>query len=97
MAKWDSLIRFTAVEGGEYWASLPLDTAPAGGLEVQGFFSIGELESGSSSGSRVTVDKLLAPVPDPTIPIICIGLNYRNHANEASVCSSLDNEILHGG
>ncbi|KAJ9150604.1 Fumarylacetoacetate hydrolase [Coniochaeta hoffmannii] len=85
MAKWDSLIRFNAAEGGQYWASLPLDTVPAAGLAVQGFSSIDELESDSLSGTRVTVEKLLAPVPDPTIAIMCIGLNYRNHANEASL------------
>jgi 2-keto-4-pentenoate hydratase/2-oxohepta-3-ene-1,7-dioic acid hydratase in catechol pathway len=85
MAKWDSLIRFAASEGGEYWASLPIDTVPAAGLTVQGFPDIDALESGSTEGTKVTVDRLLAPVPDTTIPIMCIGLNYRNHANEASV------------
>lgn len=85
MAKWDSLIRFAAAEGGEYWASLPIDTEPAAGLTVQGFPDINALESGSTEGTKVTVDRLLAPVPDTTIPLMCIGLNYRDHANEASV------------
>ncbi|KAK3367749.1 hypothetical protein B0H63DRAFT_535846 [Podospora didyma] len=84
MAAWDSLIRFGTADGREFWAALPLETAPAAGLSVQGFSSIEELESGSG-GVDVTVEKLFAPVPDTKIPIICIGLNYRNHANEASL------------
>ncbi|KAG7293463.1 hypothetical protein NEMBOFW57_003514 [Staphylotrichum longicolle] len=83
MAPWDSLIRFSVADGAEYWAALPLETVPSPGLTVQGHSSIEELESGAA-GVKVTVNKLLAPVPETGIPIICIGLNYRNHANEAS-------------
>ncbi|KAK1751477.1 fumarylacetoacetate hydrolase [Echria macrotheca] len=84
MATWDSLIRFQAPGGKEYWASLPLETAPATGLSVQGYSTIEGLEAGTG-GVDVTVEKLLAPVPVTGIPIICVGLNYRNHANEASL------------
>ncbi|KAK4041879.1 fumarylacetoacetate hydrolase [Parachaetomium inaequale] len=84
MASWDSLIRFSVADGREYWAALPLATVPLPGLTVQGYSSIEELESGLA-GVKVTVNKLLAPVPVTGIPIICIGLNYRNHANEASL------------
>lgn len=35
--------------------------------------------------TRLTNGQLLAPVPATGINTICIGLNYRNHANEASV------------
>ncbi|SPO07709.1 related to bifunctional 4-hydroxyphenylacetate degradation enzyme [Cephalotrichum gorgonifer] len=84
MASWDSLIRFAGSDGKEHWSSLPLETAPAAGLAVKGFSSIEELESGAA-GVDVTVEKLLAPVLDTTIPLMCIGLNYRNHANEASL------------
>jgi len=31
------------------------------------------------------IGQLLAPVPATGIPIVCVGLNYRNHANEASL------------
>jgi len=85
MVLWDSLIRFTAVEDSKtYWAALHLQTAPEVGLKVDGFPSIESLESGESSRS-VTVKKLLAPTPDTTNPIYCIGLNYRNHAEEAKL------------
>ncbi len=57
MAPWDSLIRFAAADGTEYWAALPLETVPASGLIVQGFSTIDELESGSA-GATVTVSKV---------------------------------------
>ncbi|KAK0646767.1 2-hydroxyhepta-2,4-diene-1,7-dioate isomerase [Cercophora newfieldiana] len=84
MAVWDSLIRFQAPGGKAYWAALPLDAIPTTGQSVQGYSTVEDLESGSR-GVDVTVEKLLAPVPATGIPIICVGLNYRNHANEASL------------
>jgi 2-keto-4-pentenoate hydratase/2-oxohepta-3-ene-1,7-dioic acid hydratase in catechol pathway len=81
---WDSLIKFTAPSGGTFWASLPLSASPSTGAEVVGFASIEALESGEG-GQTVTVGQLLAPVPVTGLPIVCIGLNYRNHAAEASV------------
>ncbi|KAK2777354.1 hypothetical protein FQN53_002270 [Emmonsiellopsis sp. PD_33] len=84
MVQWDSLIRFRATDGVEYWAAIPLESTPAAGLSVQGFSSIEALESDAPS-TIVTVEKLLAPVPVTGINIVCIGLNYRNHANEASL------------
>nr|KMM70361.1 2-hydroxyhepta-2,4-diene-1,7-dioate isomerase [Coccidioides posadasii RMSCC 3488] len=84
MVQWDSLIRFRATNGNEYWASIALEETPAAGLTVQGFSSIQALESDGQS-TNVTVEKLLAPVPVTGINIICVGLNYRNHANEASL------------
>jgi 2-keto-4-pentenoate hydratase/2-oxohepta-3-ene-1,7-dioic acid hydratase in catechol pathway len=38
----------------------------------------------SLTGERVTVQKLLAPIPKPPA-IIGIGLNYRNHAKQANL------------
>ncbi|PGG97443.1 hypothetical protein AJ79_09204 [Helicocarpus griseus UAMH5409] len=84
MVQWDSLIRFRATDGNDYWAPIPLGDNPAAGLSVQGFPSIEALESDAPSKS-VKVEKLLAPVPVTGINIICVGLNYRNHANEASL------------
>jgi hypothetical protein len=57
MASWDSLIRFSAAEGGDFWAALPLDAVPATGVTVQGFSTIEELESGAA-GTTVTVSKV---------------------------------------
>ena len=57
MAPWDSLIRFVAVEGKEYWASIPLEDTPAPGLRVKGYASIETLESDGAS-AEVTVEKV---------------------------------------
>lgn len=84
MAVWDSLIRFDAAGGREYWGAFPLEAPLATGSSVKGYATIDDLESGTG-GVDVTVEKLLAPVPTTGIPIICVGLNYRNHANEASL------------
>ncbi|KAF8854799.1 2-hydroxyhepta-2,4-diene-1,7-dioate isomerase [Acephala macrosclerotiorum] len=85
MASWDSLIRFVASEDGSgYWAALPLDIAPVVGLSVDGFSSIKDLEGGGPP-KKVTVKKLLAPTPNTSIPIYCIGLNYKSHAIEANL------------
>jgi hypothetical protein len=56
MAVWDSLIRFLATDGREYWASFPLERTPVCGLTVQGYSSIANLESGSE-GVEATVEK----------------------------------------
>ena len=57
MVHWDSLIRFQATDGQEYWASIALEETPAAGLTVQGFPSIEALESDATSTS-VTVEKV---------------------------------------
>jgi hypothetical protein len=57
MATWDSLIRFQASGGKEYWAALPLETTPATGMSVQGYLTIEDLESGSG-GVDVTVERV---------------------------------------
>ncbi|KAK0723435.1 hypothetical protein B0T26DRAFT_811850 [Lasiosphaeria miniovina] len=73
MAVWDNLIRFGR---------------PCHRSSVKGYATIDDLES-ETGGVDVTVEKLLAPVPTTGIPIICVGLNYWNHANEASLTSAL--------
>jgi len=67
MAPWDSLIRFDAADGAEYWAALPLDTVPASGLTVQGYSSIEELESGAA-GIKVTVNKVCLTNAESSAP-----------------------------
>ena len=57
MTNWDTLIRFSAAEGGDFWAALPLEAVPATGVAVQGFSTIEELESGAA-GATVTVSKV---------------------------------------
>src|SRR4051794_23394126 len=51
-------------------------------LDADGLGELGALAEGA--GERVALDSvnLCAPVPDPQ-KIICIGLNYRDHAEEA--------------
>lgn len=84
MVSWESLIRFEAKDSAEYWAALAIDDVPKVGLEVEGFASINDLES-DKGGKKVTVKKLLAPTPNQVDPLYCIGLNYRNHAEEAGL------------
>jgi len=81
MAPWDSLIRFAAADGTEYWAALPLETVPAAGLTVQGYSTIDKLESGSA-GTAVTVSKVcLNPKPGPLCHEAMLGWVVRLDAN----------------
>jgi len=51
-------------------------------LDARGLAALGE-RAAAASERRVLADlKLLAPVPDPE-KIICLGLNYRDHAAES--------------
>src|SRR4051794_26423957 len=51
-------------------------------LDVDGLRALGELASGAGERVALTDVMLDAPVPDPQ-KLICIGLNYRDHAAEA--------------
>jgi acylpyruvate hydrolase len=90
------LVSYTAQDGpaagvllGEEIAPLSsLERPPAAGvrgtleeLDAAGLRRLGELAAGASD--RVSLDEveLRAPVPDPQ-KIICMGLNYRDHAEE---------------
>lgn len=55
-----------------------------GALDAAGLAQLGERATGAAQ--RIAVDDvhLLAPVPDPE-KIICLGLNYRDHAREAGL------------
>jgi 2-keto-4-pentenoate hydratase/2-oxohepta-3-ene-1,7-dioic acid hydratase in catechol pathway len=55
-----------------------------GALDAAGLAQLGERATGAAQ--RIAVDdvNLLAPVPDPQ-KIICLGLNYRDHAREAGL------------
>lgn len=88
MSTFTRLVRFRARHDGQvYFADL--------GKEAQGvspgdiltaFRSLDDLMT-STCPTESVVDTLLAPVPDESIPIYCVGLNYRSHAKEADVSS----------
>ncbi|KIW02538.1 uncharacterized protein PV09_05995 [Verruconis gallopava] len=84
MNMWDSIFKFEATTGGIYWAENTLMQSPTVGQTVQGFQSIESLEQ-NEQATEVIVKKLLAPLPNPNSPIICIGVNYRDHAREAKI------------
>jgi acylpyruvate hydrolase len=50
-------------------------------LDAEGLEQLGELAERSDERLRISELELLAPVPDPQ-KIVCIGLNYRDHAEE---------------
>jgi len=53
-------------------------------LDVNGLAGIGEQAAEFDAGIALASVDLLAPVPDPE-KIICLGLNYRDHAEEAGL------------
>ncbi|KIX07318.1 uncharacterized protein Z518_01971 [Rhinocladiella mackenziei CBS 650.93] len=77
------LIRFQSKEDGRtYFANV--DTPQTLEGEVKAFGTFEDLQN-DRNGKKLTIDKLLAPVPDPKVPIYCVGLNYKSHAKEASL------------
>ena len=72
-----------AVNGQTIAAIGPL-TAVRGRVELDadGLAALGERAAASSEHFARSTVRLLAPVPDPE-KIICLGLNYRDHAAEA--------------
>jgi 2-keto-4-pentenoate hydratase/2-oxohepta-3-ene-1,7-dioic acid hydratase in catechol pathway len=63
-----------------------LGTSPAGLRELIAAGRLGELEDAVAGSDARALDdpELLPPIPDPE-KIICIGLNYRSHAEEAGI------------
>src|SRR6202167_335680 len=53
-----------------------------GALDADGLGALGERAAGEEERIAVSDVRLLAPIPDPE-KIICLGLNYRDHAAEA--------------
>lgn len=75
------LVSYDAGEGPAAGVLLGEEIAPAG-PSVRGLLAAGgEIRPGPERIPREGV-RLLAPVPDPQ-KIICMGLNYRDHAQEA--------------
>ncbi|KAH8904820.1 hypothetical protein BR93DRAFT_930243 [Coniochaeta sp. PMI_546] len=78
------LVRFVNQQGTTLYGDLKSE--PAGdltGAEVE--VLEGDIEEGfRSTGRTDKIHKLLCPLPKVPI-VICIGLNYRKHANEANL------------
>lgn len=87
MAAFSRLIRFEAEDGKTYYGDLAKETPTR---EIQGAevdVLEGDVKKGfSKMGSKAKVSKLLCPLPTTNI-ILCVGLNYRQHAEECNVSS----------
>ncbi|KAH7136226.1 2-hydroxyhepta-2,4-diene-1,7-dioate isomerase [Dactylonectria macrodidyma] len=90
MSHWKHLIRFLDENGRTYLASLPSIKASQEIVNsaVTGFASLTDLNE-QKSGNPVVVHELLPPVPAEG-DIICMGINYIEHANEADLTVPLD-------
>jgi 2-keto-4-pentenoate hydratase/2-oxohepta-3-ene-1,7-dioic acid hydratase in catechol pathway len=86
MASWTYLVRFTAAEDGTPYYTTSNSTLPQVGAKVTSFKSISALNSehATKSQSINTIKEILSPVAAEN-PIVCIGLNYSNHAHEAKL------------
>jgi 2-keto-4-pentenoate hydratase/2-oxohepta-3-ene-1,7-dioic acid hydratase in catechol pathway len=87
MSNFSRLIKFESASDGEiYFADLGAGRAslPTKGSHIKGYSSVEEL-SLDKSGIDVKIGALLAPVPFQGVPIYCVGLNYKSHAEEAKV------------
>jgi transcription initiation factor TFIIH subunit 2 len=85
MASFSHLIRFEANDGKTYYGDLTKETPTREieGKEVE--VLEGDVKSGfSKNGIKAKVSKLLCPLPTTNI-ILCVGLNYRQHAEECNV------------
>ncbi len=73
----DEIVRLSALDA-------PASTVRGllGALDAEGLAALGELATATADRTAVDSVQLLPPVPDPE-KIICMGLNYRDHAEEA--------------
>lgn len=78
------LVRFVNEQGTTLYGDLKSEpTADLTGAEVE--VLEGDVEKGFQSAGRTDkIHKLLCPLPSVPI-VICIGLNYQKHANEANL------------
>jgi transcription initiation factor TFIIH subunit 2 len=85
MSAFSHLVRFEAEDGKTYYGDLAKETPTRDieGTEVE--VLEGDVKSGfSKKGSKAKVSRLLCPLPTTNI-IPCVGLNYRQHAEECNV------------
>lgn len=81
----ERLIRFQADDGKTYYGNLTkeIPTREIEGSKVE--ILSGDVESGfKKTGTESTVSKLLSPLPRTNI-VMCVGLNYKHHAEEANL------------
>lgn len=78
------LVRFVNEQGTTLYGDLKTE-APADLAGVEVDVLEGDVQSGfKSTGRKDKIQQLLCPLP--SIPmVVCIGLNYQKHANEANV------------
>jgi transcription initiation factor TFIIH subunit 2 len=83
----DRLIRFQTSDGSEKYGNLAneIPTREIEGTEVE--LLEGDVKSGfKKSGGKAKVGKLLCPLKREELNIIlCVGLNYKRHAEECNV------------
>jgi hypothetical protein len=91
MQAFSRLICFEAVGGVMYYADLGLNALeiPTKGSSVPAYKSFDDLVH-ERKQVDVILDKLLPPLPQHDLPIYCVGLNYRTHAEEAQLKVSLN-------
>ncbi|KAJ9161076.1 Fumarylacetoacetate hydrolase domain-containing protein 2 [Coniochaeta hoffmannii] len=78
------LVRFVNEQGRTLYGDLKSETpSDLTGVEVE--VLEGDIQSGfKSTGRKDKISKLLCPLPN--VPyVVCIGLNYQRHANEANL------------
>lgn len=85
MAAFERLIRFQSDDGKTVYGNLDKET-PTREIEGSTVEVIeGDVRSGfKKTGGKAKVSKLLSPLPTTNI-ILCVGLNYRQHAEECNV------------
>ncbi|KAF2804538.1 uncharacterized protein BDZ99DRAFT_397450 [Mytilinidion resinicola] len=83
---WKYMSRFLAIDGQIYFAEAPgpLDSTENSHLTLTGYLSFAEFEK-REGGKSISVEKFLSPTPVQTNEIVCIGTNYRKHAEEANL------------
>ena len=90
MSTFDRLIRFQTSDGSVKYGNLEKETPTREieGSEVE--LLEGNVKSGfKKSGGKAKVGKLLCPlVREETNIVLCVGLNYRRHAEECNVSLS---------
>lgn len=90
MASFERLIRFQTADGNVKYGNLEKEvpTREIEGSEVE--VLTGDIKSGfKNSGEKTKVVKLLCPLKREELNIVlCVGLNYRKHAEECNVRAS---------
>ncbi|RSL90138.1 hypothetical protein CEP52_014686, partial [Fusarium oligoseptatum] len=91
--RWTRLVRFVAVEDGNtYSGQVDSEAYPDVGLAAWKGEKMpvnvlsGSWEDGVVTDQILHVSNLLSPIPSTQVPIVlCMGLNYRDHAAEAKM------------